>query len=306
MSSLYRRFLYNFLGASWSGTQNTTLVTMSATPAVKIQGVTSDYVFDPTHTVEADFSPYATEFLIELDGEDDTACWFYEGVLYFVDGTSVTTTEETAGLVIWVDHGGSGDQLVRFIDVAYGLPLAASPTPVLEWPVSGVFEMLQTRGVGKGGVSMYPKAAEEAMAALIGGSTRTVLPADADLRCDLLIESAQFIRGHRYVTDIPAAWWAIGPGVGDPQVLSGVSRSVSDSGDDGARFDYSATVTFALAAGSPAYSVIFWEETTGILVGFCPLSVLGAGVAAFLVLNGSNVDLEFTQDTGILTLRAAA
>lgn len=299
----YRDFLKNFLSAAWDGTGATSIATLSATPQVWVQGVTSGYVFDSTHTVEADFSAYNTEFVYELDGESATDCVFDDGVLYLADGTSVTTTADTAGIVLWVDHG-TPVQLVGFWDNAFGLPLAASTTPTLEWSkqAHAVFEMLPVRGVGADEPMMYPVIAEEALGALIGGSARTTLPVSADLRCDFVDEDARFVWSHRVYSDIPSSWWCLASG----EILaSGASRYVENSGTDGARFMYDDDLTWTAAAStaSAARSLVFWEESTSLLVGFCPLGT-GTEVAT-VSFNDSDVVIEFTQTTGVITLRSA-
>lgn len=295
----YRHFTRQLLAGSWQGTAALSDGAPAAAPTINVTGVSSGYVFDYTHTVEADFSAYATELVYSLDGEDATQALYNDGVLWLEDGGPgelSSPTGTTAGLVLWVDHG-SWVQLVGFWDDAIDAPFAPVDTdsPTVEWPRLDhyVFETFPWRGIGLDESMMYPGVIESALGALLGGSTRTDLVPSGELRFDLVGADAYMVWSHRHITDIPSDWWAIGPGVGDPQTVTWGARS-TDYVSDGARFLISGELAFVAPSGQDAYALVGWDATSGLLIGFCPIGLVP--------LYGEDVTLPFTQDTGVIQL----
>ena len=299
--SFYSDFLRDFLRAMVQRTDATGIgYGVVSNPNIVLYGINSGYVFDAATSTLASISPYLTSVIGQWDGEDPEQARFDNGRLWLCDKAAPiveTPGLDTAALVLAVAHG-SATQLVCHWSRFNGWPFecAVGDTPGISWagPAGCVFDMVSATTADHG---IYPRAAEEALGLMFGGTTRHHMPATHTIKCDLMSIEAHYVWAHRHLKDIPSTWWArTDIGVAQILALTAAKPTGSQQGYNMVYFSSGTGPSFNAATGKNVFGVLLWQTNhTGTenncLLAFMPFYANPGQSAFYIPLVGQDVIL---------------
>jgi hypothetical protein len=298
---LFQVALKALLDLGFKGTSS--VAGLSATPTVEFEALSSVYAPDPTDAGYSDIPAGAKLGLTHsYDGADVDKVDMRDGTLLLSDeAMSVSAGADSAELLLVYANHGSFKPLVFVQDAFVNNPFAiiGGDSPRIEWSklIAGSFQFCPFDGDG----IVYPCFIENCLGALLGGSTRHVLPSAAPtLKIDLLTVDARLVRQHHYLGDLPDAYFCFGRGVAPVSLASVVTANFSSTG---AQLTAANPVFTAPAASyRPAYSALVYlynADPDAALLALCwPL-------AAPIVFDGTNITLQFDATLGVWTLNGA-
>jgi len=320
---IYSPFLKDILtvvfksASSSSGLQGA----LSATPNVIAVGLSSSYVYAPTHSTYASISAYVTGLVQTINGEDTTALNTRNGCLWLADGgpgVLGATPGTAASIAVYVEHD-TWTRLIGHWGKFDGSPfvMVAGDSPVIRWPRTGVglFELLNQMS---GEDRPYPYLFGLAMESLLGGSTRNVLSTAADpgvtVSIEWLSKAAHMVWGHKTLADIPADWRVRTDAAAPPTITGKTStqyRADSAGNNAGAYMNVTdaAKVWTAPMGDKPVSKLLVYQNTgtasTSYLIGMWQASTHSHFNDAGGVVNTSVAfDTVAPELLGLYSLRA--
>lgn len=285
MVRVYREMFKAILDALFKGTGSLPGA-LSATPTISVVGLDSSYTYTFTDNYAAIAAGEKTIFQVDYDGEDDEQAIFIDGTLWLDDGADTfgANDDAVASLLIYVNHGG-WQLLVCQIDSFEGQPFSIvnGEAPDLLW--SRLSHYVAQLVSNASGGTLYPRAIEEALGAILGGSARTSLPATAAPTVNLLTADASQRYADVYLSDIPDAWWAGGESV--EAALASVTTNVDATG---AYVDAADTTQTSVPGSNVATRGLLYDDSGDPATS---LLIAQAALPQSLTLNGQNVTWQW-------------
>lgn len=293
----FQEALKTMLDLGFKGTSS--VAGLSATPTIEFEALNDTYEFDPADTGYASI-PAGAKTGIEhtYDGTSETEMTADDGALALVDVTMPVDagSDPARQLLLWSDHG-TFEPLICMQDSFVGTPfdVLGGDSPTVQWSrlTEAVFRMANRPAPGVA----YPFFLENILYALLGGSARHVLPSAAPtLKINLLSSEATLVAEHRYLSDIPDAWFCIS----EAGAVSLTSVTTSNVETTAAKVT-AADVTFptpAAGLNDAYYALVYLHNADPDLA----LLALCWPLANPIVFDSTDIVLQFDALTGIWQL----
>lgn len=278
-----------------------------ATPTVHLEALTDAYAFDPTDDDYPDIPAGAKVGLsAAYDPADDDEVDSSNSLFALADMTVQVAAgaDPATQLLLYADHdSGTWQPLVCILDSFVGAPFDILGGDAVNIEMSrllgGLFRISRHPTPGLA----YPYALDQALRVLLRGSAYHALSSTAPtIKVNILSEAAILSPQHRFLSDIPDAWFCLGESAAE--TLAAVATA--NVGVTGARVTATNPVFASATSSEDGYSLLVYvhdaDPDDALLLALLPF-LDADGEPSPLVFDGTNVTIDInTPASGLWQL----